>query len=36
MEQRLGRALVRLLEAYVDLKSAKLLSKKVESRNDKK
>ncbi len=33
MELRLKRALVRLLEAYVDLKSAKLLSRKVESRS---
>ncbi len=33
MERRFERALARLLEAYVDLDSAKLLHKKVESRS---
>ena len=33
MEQRLKRALARLIEAYIDLRTAKLLSKKVESRS---
>ncbi len=33
MEQRLKRALARLLEAHVDLKSAQLLRGKVESRS---
>lgn len=33
MEQRLRRALARLLEAYTDLKSATLLRSEVESRS---